>query len=439
MFGAWKKANEESQTLVSQLKNQLSESDAILNAIDRSMAVIEFTPRGEILKANNNFLQTVGYSANEIIGKHHKIFCCNEYANSQEYKNFWNSLNNGEFFSGEFERQDKHGNIIWLEASYNPIYNEHGVLEKVVKFASNITDKVEKAQLQESMVNAMSRSMAVIEFDMSGKVLTANDNFLSATGYRLEQIQGQHHRMFCDPELSASREYSDMWNTLNRGQFVSGQFKRVDAAGNELWLEASYNPIFNIKGDLDRVIKFATDVTSRITASQSARDIAYSTSLQADESAQQGSEVVAQTIELMTSLSTDISQASENLDALNKQSDQITNIVATISSIAEQTNLLALNAAIEAARAGEQGRGFAVVADEVRGLAARTSSSTTEIADVVKKNVELSQLATDTMQASIEQVSSGTELVEKLSTSISEINAGVNQIVQSMDQLNQSS
>lgn len=439
MFGNWKNNNDGSQALISQLKGQLALADSVLNALDRSMAVIEFKPNGEIIKANNNFLQTVGYNESEVVGQHHKIFCTSEYANSQEYRSFWNALNQGEFLSGEFERQGKSGNIIWLEASYNPIYNEQGNLEKVVKFASNITDKVEKAQLQEAMVNAMSRSMAVIEFDMSGKVLTANDNFLSATGYSLDQIQGQHHRMFCDPELAASREYSDMWNTLNRGQFVSGQFKRVDSAGNILWLEASYNPIINIKGELEKVIKFATDVTSRVTASQSARDIAYSTSLQADKSAQQGSEVVGQTIELMTSLSNDISQASENLDALNKQSDQITNIVATISSIAEQTNLLALNAAIEAARAGEQGRGFAVVADEVRGLAARTSSSTTEIADVVKKNVELSQLATDTMQASIEQVSSGAELVEKLSTSISEINSGVNQIVQSMDQLNQSS
>ena len=224
---------------------------------------------------------------------------------------------------------------------------------------------------------------------------------------------------------------------VKRGQFVSGQFKRVDSRGEVLWLEASYNPIFNIRGELSKVVKFATDVTARVNASTEAREVAYSTSLEADSSAQQGVQIVSETIALMTSLSSDISAASANLDALYKQSDQINNIVSTISSIAEQTNLLALNAAIEAARAGEQGRGFAVVADEVRSLAARTSSSTTEIAEVVKKNVDLSQLATNTMQSSIEQVTQGTQLVEQLSQSISEINSGINQIVNTMDRLNQ--
>ena len=437
MFGSWNKRNEQISVDITQLKSQIAESNSITDAIDRSMAVIEFNPDGIVQKANSNFLQTVGYNEHEVIGKHHQIFCTAEYRNSNEYHQFWRSLNQGQYFSGEFERIGKDGNIIWLEASYNPIFDNNGKLSKIVKFASNITDKAEKAQEQESMVNAISRSMAVIEFDMSGKVLTANDNFLSATGYSLAQIQGQHHSIFCDAELANSTEYSSMWSTLNRGQYVSGQFKRVDSSGNELWLEASYNPIFNIKGELSKVVKFATDITARLTASNEAREVAYDTSLQADKSAQEGAQVVAETISIMTSLSTDITQASENLNALNKQSDQINNIVATISSIAEQTNLLALNAAIEAARAGEQGRGFAVVADEVRGLAARTSTSTTEIADVVKKNVELSQLATNTMQSSIEQVSTGTDLVERLSSSISEINSGINQIVKTMDKLNQ--
>lgn len=436
MFGLRNKSVQSNSSELPELRAKNAELQSKLDAIHQSMAVIEFSPEGIIQKANDNFLNTVGYLENEIIGKHHRIFCLPEYSNSSEYSSFWQRLNRGEHFSGEFERINKQGNILWLEATYNPVYNEAGQLVKVIKFASDITAKADKSQERENMMNAISRSMAVIEFDMSGKVLTANDNFLATTGYTLAQIQGQHHRMFCDSELANSKEYSQLWATLNRGQFISGQFKRVDSAGNTLWLEASYNPIFNIRGELSKVVKFATDVTARITASTEARDIAYSTSLQADQSAQEGAQVVRDTIDIMTSLSSDISAASANLDALYKQSDQINNIVSTISSIAEQTNLLALNAAIEAARAGEQGRGFAVVADEVRGLAARTSTSTTEIADVVKKNVELSQLATNTMRSSIEQVSQGTDLVEKLSSSITDINAGIDKIVRTMDNLN---
>ena len=436
MFGLRNKSDQVNTGELTELRTQNAELQAKLDAIHHSMAVIEFTPEGTIQKANANFLATVGYTEHEIIGKHHRIFCLPEYANSSEYSSFWQRLNRGEHFSGEFERVDKQGNVLWLEATYNPVYNDAGQLVKVIKFASDITAKADLSRERENMMNAISRSMAVIEFDMSGHIITANDNFLSATGYNLDQIKGQHHRIFCDKELASSPEYSQLWATLNRGQFISGQFKRIDSAGNTLWLEASYNPIFNIRGELSKVVKFATDVTARITASSEARDVAYSTSLQADKSAQEGAQVVNDTIEIMTSLSSDISAASANLDALYKQSDQINNIVSTISSIAEQTNLLALNAAIEAARAGEQGRGFAVVADEVRGLAARTSTSTTEIADVVKKNVELSQLATNTMQSSIEQVSQGTDLVEKLSASIEDINAGIDKIVQTMDNLN---
>lgn len=437
MFGSWNKNNTENSAALQHLREENQILQANFDAIERSMAIIVFTPNGEIVRANNNFLQASGYSEQEVVGKHHSMFCTSEYANSNEYKALWQSLRRGELQSGEFERRNKSGNIIWLEASYNPIFDDAGQVVQVMKLASDITARAEQSNQQARLNDAISRSMAMIEFDMSGRIITANDNFLSAMGYRLEQIQGQYHKMFCDAELANSSEYKHMWATLNRGEFVSGQFKRIDASGNTIWLEASYNPIFNIRGELTKVVKFATDVTARVTASSEAREVAYSTSLNADKSAQDSAKIVNETIEIMTSLSSDITAASSNLDALNKQSDQINNIVSTISSIAEQTNLLALNAAIEAARAGEQGRGFAVVADEVRGLAARTSSSTTEIADVVKKNIELSQLATNTMQSSIEQVSQGTNLVEALSSSISEINSGIDEIVQTMDNLNQ--
>lgn len=418
-----------------ELKNLKSQ----LEAINKTMAVIQFTPDGTIKDANNNFLAATGYSLGEIVGKHHRIFCDNHYASSSEYHAFWQDLGRGTAKSGKFERFDKQGNPLWLEASYAPTLDENGNVTCVIKYCSDITELVTKEQEHAGINTAINRSMAVIEFQPSGQIITANDNFLSATGYALSEIVGQHHRIFCDSELVNSPEYSEMWNKLNNGQFVSGQFKRVDRKGNTLWLEASYNPIYDTNGKLIKVVKFASDITEQINnANETAEiaEIAYSTSLQADKTAQQGTEVVTKTISLMQNLSSDISQASENLDALNKQSDQINSIVDTISAIADQTNLLALNAAIEAARAGEQGRGFAVVADEVRGLAARTSASTNEISSVVKTNLELSQLATTTMQTSIGQVDDGMSLVNNLSTNISEINAGINSIVHAVDSLN---
>ncbi|NVK23493.1 MAG: PAS domain-containing methyl-accepting chemotaxis protein [Gammaproteobacteria bacterium] len=436
MFGNWGNNETQQKRVSPDYKSKYEALSNQFDALSKSSAIIEFKPDSTIITANENFLNTMGYHLDEIVGKQHKIFCSSDFVNSSDYDNLWTQLRQGNFYSGEVERVTKANEIVWLEASYNPVFDNSGKLVKILKLASDITERTNKAQEQASIMQAMSRSAALIEFNTDSTITDANENFLNLTGYTLEQIKGKKHAIFCEPELVNSTEYKNMWASLNRGEIVSGQFKRIDSSGRTLWLEASYNPIFNIKGKLSTIVKFATDITERVESANQAREIAYSTSLQADQAAREGSEIVEQTINIMTNLSKDITQASEHLDALNKQSDQINNIVATISSIAEQTNLLALNAAIEAARAGEQGRGFAVVADEVRSLAGRTSSSTTEINDVVKHNLALSQQATGTMESSISQVEAGAELVEKLSASISEINAGITQIVDSIDQLN---
>ncbi|AOT07896.1 hypothetical protein S4054249_08595 [Pseudoalteromonas luteoviolacea] len=432
-FGKERKALQQSLAQVTDEKQAFEQT---LASVGRSTAIIEFTPDGKIITANDNFLQVMEYELEALVGKHHRIFCDRQYTSSADYQSLWQNLNRGEFFSGTIERFTRSGKQLWLEASYNPVFNFEGDLVKIVKFASDVTNREHSAVSQQNLINALYRSMAVIEFDISGNILTANDNFLNATGYRLEEIKGQHHSMLCPQHVVQSRDYTALWNQLAAGHYFSGQVERKNKLGNELWLEASYNPIIDKNGKVIKVTKFASDITDRIIGTrQTQENVGYASNL-ADKSAQKGTESVTGVIELMKLLSDDMSTALTKIEALNKQSDQINNIVSTISAIAEQTNLLALNAAIEAARAGEQGRGFAVVADEVRQLAARTSSSTTEIAEVVKANLAHSADASASMRASAEQVTSGVALIEELNTTINEINQQVDSIVNTVARLN---
>ncbi|KID57354.1 hypothetical protein JF50_09040 [Pseudoalteromonas luteoviolacea] len=432
-FGKERKALQQS---LEQVTNEKKALEQTLVSVGRSTAIIEFTPEGKIITANDNFLKVMEYELDELIGKHHRIFCDRQYTGSSDYQRLWQNLNQGEFFSGTIERFTRSGKQLWLEASYNPVFNIDGSLVKIIKFASDVTKREHTAVSQQNLIDALYRSMAVVEFDVSGNVLTANDNFLAATGYRLEEIQGQHHRLFCPEHIVQSHDYSALWNQLAAGHYFSGQVERKNKLGSELWLEASYNPVIDKNGKVIKVTKFASDITERIVATrQTQEDVGHASNL-ADKAAQNGSESVTGVIDLMHILSNGMNTALTKIEALNKQSDQIDNIVSTISAIAEQTNLLALNAAIEAARAGEQGRGFAVVADEVRQLAARTSSSTTEIADVVKTNLTHSAEASESMRQSAEQVASGVALIEDLNTTINEINQQVDSIVNTVARLN---
>ncbi len=425
----------ELESALHQQQQKTFDLEGKFEAVKRSMAVIEFLPEGKVIDANDNFLQVMGYELSAIKGQHHRMFCLPEYAQSSEYSELWNKLNNGQFVSSQFQRITRTGHVIWLEASYNPVFDNHGKLKSIIKFASDITDRMSEAQLKNSVLEAVSRSMAVIEFDTGGHVLTANDNFLNTMGFQLNAIVGKHHSLFCHDELTLSSEYKQFWQRLNKGEFITGKFSRKDSQGRSIWLEASYNPVFDGNGTLIKIVKFATDITAQVMSASETKEMAYTVSLQADASVKQGVNVVDSTIELMNELATTIRGASENLQALSKQSDEINNIVNTISGIADQTNLLALNAAIEAARAGEQGRGFAVVADEVRQLAARTSESTTQIANVVQQNTELSTHAVKVMGSSLSQVDSGVSLVDNVKNVIEEINQAVNSMVKTVDQL----
>ncbi|HGE8241259.1 methyl-accepting chemotaxis protein [Aeromonas veronii] len=414
---------------------QLAQAQAFIDAVKVGVATISFTPSGEILEANPLFLSVVGYSEQEVIGKHHRIFCDAHYAQSSSYAQFWEQLRQGHSHSGIYQRIDKHGRELWLEATYFPVKVE-GKVVRVVKIASDITESYQQLSRQKAIISALDRALAIIEFTPKGEIVTANQNFLSCVGYSLSQLKGQHHRLFCDE--SFYREQPHFWDDLAHGQLKSGLFSRRDSHGNEIWLEATYNPIKDESGKVVKVIKFASEVTERIKRAQAvseAANIAQTISQETTRFAETGSELLAASVAISSAISEQVSRTSGLIGQLNEQSKSIEAIVSTISSIAEQTNLLALNAAIEAARAGDQGRGFAVVADEVRQLAARTSLSTGEIASVVQKNRELTAQITGNINEVATSAQRGKEQIGEVSGVMSQIEQGAINVTETVSNL----
>jgi methyl-accepting chemotaxis protein len=390
---------------------------AKLAALDRSQAVIEFEPDGTIVSANANFLQLVGYTLDEIVGKHHSMFVDPQERDSEAYQRFWEMLRAGRFQQAEYRRIGKHGKEVWIQASYNPLIGRMGRVVRIAKYATDVTAAKLKDADIEGQYAAIRRAQAVIEFELDGVIINANENFLNAVGYRLDEIKGQHHRMFVAPGEREGLAYRDFWAALARGEVRADRYKRYGKHGKEVWIQATYNPIFDMNGRPFKVVKFATDVTAQVL--EQVRRAAIQREIDADlvgiteavsSATQQTSEVaaaseqtsgnvqavasgaeelaasvaeisrqVAHSRDISTQAAEQAGRTNEIVASLSAAAQRIGDVVELINTIAAQTNLLALNATIEAARAGEMGRGFAVVASEVKSLATQTSKATEEI------------------------------------------------------------
>ena len=237
---------------------------AIYHALDRVQALIEFNLDGTVVSANENFLRIFGYESDEVVGKHHRIFCDSSYVESDAYAELWKKLGRGEYHAAEFKRLAKGGKEIWLQASYNPVFDKDGQPIRVVKFATDVTAVKLQTAEYEGKIRAINRAQAVIEFELDGTVITANENFLSIFGYSLDDVVGKHHRIFCDPGYAESPEYAQFWQKLGRGEYEADEFKRLTKDGAEVWLQASYNPIFDMEGRPRKVVKFAADITDEV-------------------------------------------------------------------------------------------------------------------------------------------------------------------------------
>jgi len=414
------------------------EDAGMIAAIGRAQAVIAFNLDGTVVTANENFLKTLGYSLGEIQGKHHSMFVEPAMRDSAAYREFWSSLNRGEYQAAEYKRIGKGGKEVWILASYNPILDEKGKPFKVVKFATDVTQQKLRTADLAGQIAAIGKSQAVIEFNMDGSVLTANENFLKTLGYSLGEIQGKRHSMFVDASERDGAAYREFWANLNAGRYQAGEFKRIGKGGREIWIQASYNPILDLNGKPFKVVKYAADTTAQVIArkrAESVRGMMETVAAGAEElnaSVREISETMTKSRQTASEAVVRVDAADQQAQRLSAASESMGGIVELIGNITGQINLLALNATIESARAGEAGRGFAVVASEVKNLANQAKQATDKIgqeignlngisADVVSALTAIKQ----SIQEVSEYVTSTAAAVEEQSTVTSEMSSSM--------------
>jgi len=398
-------------------RNTDSGIESVFKALDRSQAIIEFAPDGTIMSANDNFLRTVGYRLDEVRGRHHRIFVDPLYADSDDYEAFWASLRRGEFQSASFKRVAKGGRIVWIQATYNPVINDKGQVERVVKFATDITLPTVKAQ------EAIDRSQATITFKLDGTITDANSAFLSTMGYRREEIIGRHHSMFVDRAYAASSDYQRFWQRLRNGEFQAGEFERIGKGGRRVWIKASYNPVFDLAGNPEKIVKYASDITASKQIAAETREVAHEVTAATEHMSTSVKEIahnMASTRDTVDTAAKAAVTAEQDVIRLLKTASSMGEILEIISSISAQIDLLALNARVEAARAGDAGRGFAVVADEVKKLAGRTTESTRRIEDDIRS-----------VQGLADQMG---KTLNEVATLMKKVSAGTNDVASATEQ-----
>ena len=429
-----KKKNEQSV-----LKEQNFALNDIRESLEQDMLRFSLDVDGRITSINQNVAQELKLSESDVVGKYITDLVPKDARNTEHFKKTVRAIKDHKHWNGAFQIVKGNHEEGWLRAILHPVKSSDNQLKSFIMLAAELTRTIGRSRAQQDMMAAINRSMAVIEFNLDGTIITANDNFLSSVKYKLNDIVGKHHRIFCDSAESSSTAYTNFWKKLSSGQYVSGRFKRVDSYGQELWLEASYNPIHDDNGKLYKVVKFASLITEQVKQEQSARNAANMASSISQETRSQtehGEEIILSTVKHMEELSSLMINAKSAIDALNEHSQKISELVKSISGIADQTNLLALNAAIEAARAGEQGRGFAVVADEVRQLASRTNTTTEQIVAMVSENLQKTQSAVGLISKCEDQANDSLSLSREAGDVMKDIQNGADRVVTMITDLN---
>jgi methyl-accepting chemotaxis protein len=478
-FFSRKAKTEVADTRLDELAAKAERGTAVEAALDRSFAVIEFALDGTVLGANANFLAALGYTLDEIRGRHHSMFVEAKERETPAYRAFWEKLRRGEFDAGQYRRIAKDGADVWIQASYNPILDAAGKPVRVMKVATDITaDKLRNAGF-EGQIEAINKVQAVIEFTLDGTVVQANQNFLATLGYRMDEIAGRHHSMFLPAGEADTPAYRAFWEKLRRGEYEAGQFRRMGKGGKEVWIQASYNPILDASGKPVKVVKFATDITEQVMLARGMRSVAETVASAAAQ-VRSSSQLIASTAEETTRqamvVSAAASQASGSVQAVAAAGEEMTSsieeiarqvvesaavsnsgvneaeatsaavreleqtahkigdVVRLISDIASQTNLLALNATIEAARAGEAGKGFAVVASEVKALANQTGKATDEIAGQIASMQQATASAVAAIASIARTIVRTAEIANMISAAVEEQSATTQEIARSASQ-----
>ncbi|MBB6146574.1 methyl-accepting chemotaxis protein [Silvibacterium bohemicum] len=374
---------------------------AMVAALNRVQAVIEFALDGTILTANENFLTVMGYTLDEIRGRHHSMFVDDATRSSSQYREFWLTLNRGEFNAGEYKRVGRDGREVWIQASYNPILDHSGKPVKVVKFATDITAAKLQNANHAGQIQAIHKSQAVIEFAMDGTILAANENFLGAMGYALAEIQGRHHSMFADPALAASAAYRDFWAALNRGEYQAGEYKRLGKGGREVWIQASYNPILDLNGKPMKVVKFATDITAQVRMRQEIadameRDKRTAAELEKKvESLQETAVALAASSEELSAISQQLTssaaETAEQASIASRGSEQVSANVGVVAAGSEEMLVSIREISKSATEASRVAKSAVALADSTNHTIGKLGASSVEIGKVIKVITSIAQ------------------------------------------------